>query len=31
MLVMHITKHSPEACPAYDEKYREVTVKWMRT
>ncbi|OPY31924.1 MAG: hypothetical protein A4E32_01531 [Methanomassiliicoccales archaeon PtaU1.Bin124] len=28
MLVMQVTKHSPENCPAYNPKYRAATVNW---
>jgi len=29
MLVMQVAKHSPEACPAFSDKYRAVTLKWF--
>lgn len=25
---MQIARHSPESCPAYEKKYRAMTVKW---
>lgn len=31
MLVMQVAKHSPEVCPAYDEKYKAVTLKWFES
>jgi hypothetical protein len=29
MLVMQVAKHSPEACPAFSDKYRAVTLRWF--
>lgn len=29
MLVMMAMKHSPETCPAYNSKYRDMSVKWF--
>jgi hypothetical protein len=31
MLVMQVAKHSPEVCPAYNDKYRAVTLKWFES
>jgi hypothetical protein len=29
MLVMQITKHTPDSCPVYEPKYRDITMQWM--
>ncbi len=31
MLVMQVAKHSPEVCPAYNDKYKAVTLKWFES
>ena len=28
MFILQIAKHSPETCPAYEPKYRAMTVNW---
>lgn len=30
MLVMQVTKHPAELCPAYNDKYRALTVNWYQ-
>jgi len=31
MLVMQVAKHSPEACPAFMDKYKAVTLRWFES
>jgi len=31
VFILQIAKHSPESCPAYEKKYRAMTVNWYET